>query len=199
MRRFFQAATSVKLLPASARIREIQCDVPEIESRSPTVKRLNCLLILLLILLLSAMPVLAVQAIADDHPDRVVQPDVPQGKITSGQFTESQIFPGTKRDYSVYVPAQYKADQPASLMVFMDGIGLCEHRRCVSSPRRVRQSDSSEGDAGHDRRVCQSGHDCRDDARSAGSQQSVVRIRFDGRSSYEVSDRRIPARRAEGT
>lgn len=60
---------------------------------------------------------------AQEHPDRIVQPGVPQGKVTSGQFTESKIYPGTKRDYSVYVPAQYKAEEPAALMVFMDGSG----------------------------------------------------------------------------
>ncbi len=58
-----------------------------------------------------------------EHPDRVVQANVPQGKVTSGQFTESSIYPGTKRGYSVYVPAQYKAEEPAALMVFMDGGG----------------------------------------------------------------------------
>ncbi len=55
--------------------------------------------------------------------DRQVQPGVPQGKLTSGTFTDSQTYPGTKREYSVYVPAQYKPDKPASLMVFMDGTG----------------------------------------------------------------------------
>ncbi len=34
---------------------------------------------------------------------------------------ESKIFPGTTRDWAVYVPAQYKADEPAALMVFQDG------------------------------------------------------------------------------
>ena len=86
------------------------------------MKRLKCLLILLC----ATVHVLAMPAIADDHPDRVVQPGVPQGKITSGQFTESQIFPGTRRDYSVYVPAQYKPDEPANLMVFMDGSGYAK-------------------------------------------------------------------------
>ncbi|MFO0999041.1 MAG: alpha/beta hydrolase-fold protein [Planctomycetaceae bacterium] len=62
-------------------------------------------------------------ATAQDHPDRVAQQGVPQGKVTSGQFAESQIFPGTRREYSVYVPAQYRDDQPANLMVFMDGAG----------------------------------------------------------------------------
>ena len=76
-----------------------------------------------LILLSSVLPLLAVQALAQESPDRVIQEDVPHGKVTSGQFSDSQIFPGTQRDFSVYVPAQYKPDEPASLMVFMDGGG----------------------------------------------------------------------------
>ena len=63
------------------------------------------------------------RSLAQDHPDRVVQPGVPQGQVTAGSFNDSKIFPGTKRDYSVYVPAQYKAEEPAALMVFMDGGG----------------------------------------------------------------------------
>lgn len=60
---------------------------------------------------------------ADEHPDRVVHDDVPQGKITTSEFADSRIFPGTKRPFSVYVPAQYDPDKPANLMVFMDGTG----------------------------------------------------------------------------
>ncbi|MFZ9090048.1 MAG: alpha/beta hydrolase, partial [Planctomycetaceae bacterium] len=60
---------------------------------------------------------------ADENPDRVVHADVPTGHTVSGTFSESEIFPGTSRDWSVYVPAQYSADKPASLMVFMDGGG----------------------------------------------------------------------------
>jgi enterochelin esterase-like enzyme/sugar lactone lactonase YvrE len=63
----------------------------------------------------------AEEALNPQHPDRNVQPGVPQGKITSGVFAESQIFPGTRREYSVYVPAQYSPDKPASLLVFQDG------------------------------------------------------------------------------
>ncbi|MGE3780236.1 MAG: alpha/beta hydrolase-fold protein, partial [Pirellulaceae bacterium] len=59
----------------------------------------------------------------EDHPDRVVQDGVPRGTMTSGTFSDSQIFPGTTRQYSVYVPAQYRPSQPANLMVFMDGAG----------------------------------------------------------------------------
>jgi enterochelin esterase-like enzyme/sugar lactone lactonase YvrE len=76
---------------------------------------LTCWLLLPLALIMQA------QAGAEEHPDRIVQSGVPQGTVTSGKFPDSQIFPGTQRDYSVYVPAQYSADQPASLMVFMDG------------------------------------------------------------------------------
>ena len=65
----------------------------------------------------------AADTLNPNHPDRQVQPGVPQGKVTAGVFSESSIFPGTRRDYSVYVPAQYSADKPAALMVFMDGSG----------------------------------------------------------------------------
>ena len=60
---------------------------------------------------------------AAEHPDRIVQSGVPQGKVTAGQFADSKIYPGTTRNYSVYVPAQYQPDEPAALMVFMDGGG----------------------------------------------------------------------------
>ena len=67
--------------------------------------------------------VVSLSAMAADPPERSRQPGVPQGKVTSDEFSESRQFPGTKRQYSVYVPAQYKTDQPANLMVFMDGSG----------------------------------------------------------------------------
>ena len=80
-------------------------------------------MLLTLATLLSVATLFVSPANAQDHPDRIAKPDVPQGKVSSGQFSESQIFPGTRRDYSVYVPAQYREDQPANLMVFMDGAG----------------------------------------------------------------------------
>ncbi len=54
-------------------------------------------------------------------PDSSVQSDVPKGKVTQFEFTDSKVFPGTERRYSVYIPAQYKDDTPAALMVFQDG------------------------------------------------------------------------------
>jgi enterochelin esterase family protein len=56
-----------------------------------------------------------------ESPDRVAHREVPAGKISTGVFADSILFPGTTREYGVYVPAQYREDQPASLMVFMDG------------------------------------------------------------------------------
>ena len=55
-------------------------------------------------------------------PDSQRQPNVPKGVVTKYSWT-SQIFPGTVGDYWIYVPAQYKADKPACLMVFQDGGG----------------------------------------------------------------------------
>ena len=60
---------------------------------------------------------------ADDYklgPDSMEQPGVPKGKITKHTWT-SKVFPGTERDYFVYVPAQYDPNKPACVMVFQDG------------------------------------------------------------------------------
>src|SRR5947208_11843402 len=54
-------------------------------------------------------------------PDSQVQ-DVPHGEVIKmPPFTNSTIFPGTVRDYWIYVPKQYDAAKPACLMVFQDG------------------------------------------------------------------------------
>ena len=55
------------------------------------------------------------------HPDAAEQPSVPKGTITAMPPWTSQIFLGTVRDWWVYVPAQYKPDGSAALMVFQDG------------------------------------------------------------------------------
>jgi len=57
-------------------------------------------------------------------PDSQVKQGVPQGKVTTHQWTESKIYPGTVRDYAVYVPAQYDKAKPAAVMVFQDGMGM---------------------------------------------------------------------------
>lgn len=57
-------------------------------------------------------------------PDSQVKPGVPQGKVTQHIWNNSKIFPGTTRDWWIYVPAQYDAAKPANVMVFCDGGGF---------------------------------------------------------------------------
>jgi len=54
-------------------------------------------------------------------PDSDQQPGVPPGKIIGPATLASNVYPGTTRNYWMYVPAQYKAAQPACLMIFQDG------------------------------------------------------------------------------
>ncbi len=48
--------------------------------------------------------------------------DVPKGEVHKFAFDQSKIFPGTVRDYWVYVPRQYDGKTPACLYVNQDGI-----------------------------------------------------------------------------
>ncbi|HEY1109882.1 MAG TPA: hypothetical protein VGE76_14635, partial [Opitutaceae bacterium] len=70
-----------------------------------------------------ALPVAAVRA-ADDYKlgaDSEPKAGVPEGEVRRGTFTASKLFPGTTREYFVYVPKQYDPAKPAALMVFFDG------------------------------------------------------------------------------
>src|SRR5262249_57486835 len=53
--------------------------------------------------------------------DAVAKDSVPHGMVEQMAPWESKIFAGTIRNWSIYVPAQYKQEQPAALMVFQDG------------------------------------------------------------------------------
>ena len=54
-------------------------------------------------------------------PDSLVRRGVPKGEVR-GPFTlTTEVYPGTERDFWVYVPAQYDGETEASLMVFNDG------------------------------------------------------------------------------
>ncbi|QEH34552.1 Gluconolactonase precursor [Aquisphaera giovannonii] len=48
--------------------------------------------------------------------------DAPKGEVMKHRFETSRIFPGTVRDYWVYVPSQYDPARPACLYVNQDGI-----------------------------------------------------------------------------
>jgi enterochelin esterase-like enzyme len=97
-----------------------------------TMRRLfpQCLLSFLVALAFAVPPLASAQdqkqPSPDDQyvpgPDSKEQPGVPQGQITKYSWTESKIYPGTIRDYWVYVPKQYDASQPACVYVSQDGI-----------------------------------------------------------------------------
>jgi len=55
-------------------------------------------------------------------PDSKSQPGVPKGEVLKFAFENSKIFPGTWREYWVYVPAEYTPNNPACLYVNQDGL-----------------------------------------------------------------------------
>lgn len=52
----------------------------------------------------------------------VEHPGVPKGEVLKFTFDHSAIFPGTWREYWVYVPAQYRPGTPACVYVNQDGV-----------------------------------------------------------------------------
>ena len=54
------------------------------------------------------------------------RPDVPKGRIEAGRLERSSVFSGMPHDYSVYIPAQYRANSPACLIVVLDGSGFLQ-------------------------------------------------------------------------
>jgi sugar lactone lactonase YvrE/enterochelin esterase-like enzyme len=55
-------------------------------------------------------------------PDSQVQPGTPAGEVIKGEFDRSRIYPGTWREYWVYVPKGLDRSKPAPVMVFQDGL-----------------------------------------------------------------------------
>lgn len=55
----------------------------------------------------------------DEKPNAAA---IPQGEVAKYEFAASKIFPGTVRDYWVYVPRQYDPAKPACVFVCQDGI-----------------------------------------------------------------------------
>lgn len=73
--------------------------------------------LLLLTLCLSLAPLAAAQ-----EPAKPEAPAFPKGEVQKYTFDQSKIFPGTTRDYWVYVPAQYDPNKPACVYVNQDGL-----------------------------------------------------------------------------
>jgi len=73
------------------------------------------------LLLAAPQPVRA----ADDYqpgPDSRPHDGVPKGDVLKFTFDQSKIFPGTTRDYWIYIPKQYDPAKPACLWVNQDGV-----------------------------------------------------------------------------
>jgi gluconolactonase len=78
-----------------------------------------------LIVLLLFVGKLTAQTITETYPidaASVEQAGVPKGEILKFTLDRSTLFPGTSRDISVYVPAQYNGSKPACVYVNQDGI-----------------------------------------------------------------------------
>jgi enterochelin esterase-like enzyme len=67
-------------------------------------------------------------------PDSLVQEGVPQGKLVGPSVLPCQAYPGTQHTYWVFVPAQYDAAKPASLMIFQDGQAFIDPNGSVRAP-----------------------------------------------------------------
>jgi gluconolactonase len=64
------------------------------------------------------LPALLIAAAVPAHG----QEAAPKGEVTKYTFDQSKIFPGTVRDYWIYVPKQYDPAKPACLYVNQDGV-----------------------------------------------------------------------------
>jgi enterochelin esterase family protein len=74
---------------------------------------------------------------ADDYklgPDSMEQAGVPKGTVTHAKWESKTVFPGTIRDYWVYVPAEYDGKTPACVMVFQDGKAYVDPRGSFRVP-----------------------------------------------------------------
>ncbi len=73
----------------------------------------------------AVMPMVAQEA--------VPQPQIAKGEIKGPFSWESEVFPGTQRNYWVYVPAQYDGSKPACVMVVQDGLSLARRWKLIEA------------------------------------------------------------------
>ncbi len=80
---------------------------------------------LLYALLLFCPALISAQSLTEKYPvdsASLAHAGVPKGEILHFTFENSKIYPGTSREYWVYVPAQYNPTKPACVFVDQDGI-----------------------------------------------------------------------------
>ena len=64
---------------------------------------------------------IAISICAEDKP---AQPpsDIPKGEVAKYVFDQSKVYPGTTRDYWIYIPKQYDPAKPACVYINQDGL-----------------------------------------------------------------------------
>jgi gluconolactonase len=87
-----------------------------------TMKPVSALFSISLLLLLISVGSAQTTDNYQPGPESKPQPGVPKGELLKFTLDNSKIFPGTTRDYWIYVPAQYKPETPACVYVQQDGI-----------------------------------------------------------------------------
>ena len=90
--------------------------------------------------MLAAVLILSLSAqtrAADEYkhgPDSEIHEGVPRGKVEQQPKWLSKIFPGTERDWWIYVPAQYDPKTPANVIIFQDGGGPVSEKGEMRAP-----------------------------------------------------------------
>jgi len=69
----------------------------------------------------SSIPVAAAAPTSAYVPPAIKPEEILPGAITKFSFTQSKVFPGTVREVTVFVPAQYDGKKPACVYVKTDG------------------------------------------------------------------------------
>ncbi len=52
------------------------------------------------------------------------KPEIPKGETAKYTFDQSKVFPGTTREYTIYIPKQYDPAKPACVYIGQDGGGF---------------------------------------------------------------------------
>src|SRR6266446_4444114 len=82
-----------------------------------------CFIVPTLLMLCAPLPGAAAENPYPPGPDSEKQDNAPHGELIKGVFDQSRIFPGTTRDYTLYLPQQLDRARPAPSMVLQDGGG----------------------------------------------------------------------------
>ncbi len=80
---------------------------------------------LLLVLLIFQVRIIFAQIPVEKYAvdtSSIEQAGVPKGEVLKFSFDHSTIFPGTTRDYWIYIPAQYDPASPACVYINQDGL-----------------------------------------------------------------------------